>query len=37
MFLLLDIGCTVRLKFHNEGAWVYPDGGGYSSTMTRVK
>lgn len=21
----------------NEGAWVYPDGGGYNSTMTRVK
>lgn len=21
----------------NEGAWVYPGGGGYSSTMTRVK
>jgi hypothetical protein len=21
----------------NEGAWIYPDGGGYSSTMTRIK
>ena len=21
----------------NEGAWVYPEGGGYSSTMTRIK
>ena len=21
----------------NAGAWVYPDGGGYESTMTRVK
>jgi hypothetical protein len=21
----------------NSGAWVYPDGGGYKSTMTRVK
>ena len=21
----------------NTGAWVYPDGGGYESTMTRVK
>ncbi len=20
----------------NAGAWVYPDGGGYDSTMTRV-
>jgi len=21
----------------NSGAWVYPDGGGYESTMTRIK
>jgi hypothetical protein len=21
----------------NKGAWVYPDGGGYESTMTRVR
>ncbi len=21
---------------HNDGAWVYPGGGGYNSTMTRI-